>query len=53
LPAVSVPVLSNTILRMSFNTWNASPERIRMPRSAAMPPPRIIARGVAIPSAQG
>jgi len=29
------------------------PERIRMPRLAALPPPRMSASGVAIPNAQG
>ena len=53
LPRVSVPVLSSTMVLMRRALSSASPPRIRMPCSAALPVPTMIAVGVARPSAHG
>ncbi len=53
LPQVIVPVLSSTTASSRDATCRASPERIRMPCSAALPTPVVSDIGVAIPSAQG
>ena len=52
-PWVIVPVLSSTTTETSLYVWNEAALRIRMPWRAASPPPRIMASGVAIPSAHG
>ena len=53
LPRVSVPVLSSTMVSILRACSSASPPRIRMPYSAALPVPTMIAVGVARPRAQG
>ena len=53
LPRVRVPVLSSTIVLILRAFSSASPPRIRMPFSAALPVPTMIAVGVASPRAQG
>ena len=53
LPWVIVPVLSNTTVFTLWAISSASPDLIRMPFSAPLPVPTIIATGVARPSAQG
>ena len=52
-PRVSVPVLSRTIVVMRRAASSASPPRIRIPSSAALPVPTMMAVGVARPSAHG
>ncbi len=52
-PFVTVPVLSNTIVVSLPACCNASPLRISIPISAALPTPTIIEMGVANPNAQG
>ena len=53
MPSVKVPVLSKTIVSIWFNFSNASPDFIRIPNSAPLPVPTIIAVGVASPNEQG
>ena len=53
LPSVSVPVLSITTVSSRWAFSNASALRMRMPASAPLPVPTMIAVGVARPSAQG
>ena len=48
-----VPVLSSTTVSRSAAVCSASPWRIRMPYSAALPTPTITDMGVARPRAQG
>ena len=52
-PSVKVPVLSKTIVLISFNFSSASPDFIKIPNSAPLPVPTIIAVGVASPNEQG
>ena len=52
-PSVMVPVLSRSTVRTRLSRSSASPPRIRIPYSAALPVPTRIAVGVARPSAQG
>ena len=52
-PSVKVPVLSSTTVCILQLRSNASALRIRMPCSAALPMPTMIAVGVARPIAQG
>ena len=52
-PMVTVPVLSRTTVVSCPARCKASPSRIRMPCSAALPTPTMIEIGVASPSAQG
>ena len=52
-PVVSVPVLSSTIACSLCARSSASPERMRMPFSAPLPVPTMMAVGVARPMAQG
>src|SRR6267143_833351 len=52
-PSVMVPVLSSSTVRTAARRSRASPLRIRMPYSAALPVPTRMAVGVARPSAQG
>ncbi len=53
LPSVIVPVLSNTTVWIFCVISNASPLLIKMPFSAPLPVPTIIAVGVAKPNAHG
>ena len=53
LPSVIVPVLSSSTVRVFASRSSASPLRMRIPYSAALPVPTRIAVGVARPSAQG
>ncbi len=53
LPLVMVPVLSKTIVSISFRVCRAAPWRISTPFSAPMPLPTMRAVGVASPRAQG
>ena len=53
VPSVNVPVLSKTIVSISFNFSKASPDFIKIPSSAPFPVPTIIAVGVANPNEQG
>ena len=53
LPRVSVPVLSSTIASSLCARSSASPERMRMPFSAPLPVPTMMAVGVARPMAHG
>ena len=53
LPSVIVPVLSKTTVSTLCAVSSASPPRIRMPISAPLPVPTMIAVGVARPSAHG
>ena len=53
LPSVNVPVLSNTIVLTSLANCKASELFIKIPCSAPLPVPTIIAVGVAKPKAQG
>ena len=53
LPSVSVPVLSTTIVSTACAVSRASPDLIKMPFSAPLPVPTMIATGVANPSAHG
>ena len=52
-PRVTVPVLSNTIVRILYARSSASPPLIRIPLAAPTPVPTMTAVGVARPSAQG
>ena len=52
-PSVTVPVLSKTTVVNLPACCNASPLRIRIPISAALPTPTMIEIGVAKPKAQG
>ncbi len=52
-PAVTVPVLSSTTQSSCPTRCSASPLRIKIPNSAALPTATIIDIGVANPSAQG
>ena len=52
-PCVSVPVLSNTTVSIRPASSSASPPRMRMPASAPLPVPTMIAVGVARPMAHG
>ena len=52
-PSVTVPVLSRTTVVNFPACCNASPLRMSIPISAALPTPTIIEMGVAKPSAQG
>ena len=52
-PCVIVPVLSRTTVFTLWAISSASPDLIRMPFSAPLPVPTIIATGVARPRAQG
>ncbi len=52
-PSVMVPVLSKTIASTFFASSRLSASLIRMPFSAPLPTPTIIAVGVAKPKAQG
>ena len=52
-PSVSVPVLSRTIALSDLVRWRTSAFLMRMPRSAPMPVPTMMAVGVASPSAHG
>ena len=53
LPSVSVPVLSRTTASIACAVSNASPDLIKIPFSAPLPVPTMIATGVAKPNAQG
>ena len=53
LPSVSVPVLSSTTGLSLCAVSSASPPVMRMPFSAPLPVPTMMAVGVARPSAQG
>ena len=53
MPSVKVPVLSKTIVSIWFNFSKASPDFIKIPNSAPLPVPTIIAVGVASPNEQG
>ena len=53
LPSVMVPVLSNMITLMFFACSRLSASLIRIPFSAPLPTPTIIAVGVANPNAHG
>ena len=53
LPRVRVPVLSRTMASIRRACSRASPPRMRMPYSAALPVPTMMAVGVARPRAQG
>ena len=53
LPSVSVPVLSKTMASILYAVSSASPLLIRMPFSAPLPVPTMMAVGVARPSAHG
>ena len=53
LPSVTVPVLSRTIVSSLPACCNASPLRINMPNSAALPTATMMEIGVAKPSAHG
>ena len=53
LPAVNVPVLSTTIVSTACAVSRASPDLIKMPFSAPLPVPTMIATGVASPNAHG
>ena len=53
LPAVIVPVLSKTIVRIFSETSSALPLLMRIPFSAPRPIPTMTAVGVASPMAQG
>ena len=53
LPAVMVPVLSNTMVSSLWAISSASAERMRMPAWAPLPVPTMIDSGVARPSAHG
>src|SRR5262249_20478270 len=53
LPAVNVPVLSNSTAVMLPAFSNATPSRMRIPRCAAAFEPAMMAAGVAKPIAQG
>ena len=53
LPSVIVPVLSNTIVLISWVVSNIYADLNNIPFSAAFPGPTIIAVGVASPRAQG
>ncbi len=52
-PSVSVPVLSNTTVSILWACSKASPDLNRIPSSAPLPVPTMIAVGTASPSAQG
>ena len=53
MPTVKVPVLSITTVSIKCAVSNASPDLIKIPFSAPLPVPTIIATGVASPSAHG
>ena len=53
LPWVRVPVLSSTTVSMAWRVSRASADLTRMPFSAPLPVPTMIATGVARPRAQG
>ena len=53
LPSVTVPVLSSTTVFTVCAVSSASADLIRMPFSAPLPVPTMMAVGVASPSAQG
>ena len=52
-PSVIVPVLSSTTVWMRWVSSSAAPPLMRMPFSAPLPVPTMMAVGVARPSAQG
>ena len=52
-PEVIVPVLSNTIVSIECSCSNIAADLIKIPFSAALPVPTMIATGVAKPKAQG
>ena len=52
-PEVIVPVLSNTIVSIECSCSNMAADLIKIPFSAALPVPTMIATGVAKPKAQG
>ncbi len=52
-PSVMVPVLSSTTIWMRWASSRAAPPLMRMPFSAPLPVPTMMAVGVARPSAQG